>query len=206
LVYSISGLARGDCGQDVRIWIPGWERLKWPCAPTKRLSGLAQLRSALSLKLLRSSKHLEVSMENIELKTILHNSPEYQAEVTLRSSILRQPLGLSLSTDELSAEAGSHHIGCYIDGQLIGCLVLKPIDGKQVQMRQVAVDEKFKGRGIGRVMVKYSEDFARKLGYREMVLDARETAVPFYELLGYTKVGDRFTEVTIPHWVMVRAL
>jgi predicted GNAT family N-acyltransferase len=145
-------------------------------------------------------------MENIELKTIFHNSPEYDAEVTLRSSILRQPLGLSFSADELSAEADSHHVGCYIDGVLVGCLVLKPIDVKQIQMRQVAVDEKVKGRGIGRLMVNYSEDLARKLGFQKMVLHARETAVPFYELLGYAKVGDRFTEVTIPHWVMVRVL
>src|SRR5713101_892341 len=101
-------------------------------------------------------------MENIELKTIFHNSPEYKAEVTFRSSILRQPLGLSFSADQLSAEADSHHIGCYIDGQLVGCLVLKPIDVKQIQMRQVAVDENVKGRGIGRMMVKYSEELARR--------------------------------------------
>ena len=145
-------------------------------------------------------------MENIEIKTIFHNSPEYKAEVALRSSILRQPLGLSFSADQLSAEVDSHHIGCYIDGTLVGCLVLKPIDVKQIQMRQVVVDEKVKGRGIGRMMVKYSEELARKLGFREMILHARETAVPFYERLGYARVGNRFTEVTIEHWVMVRAL
>jgi predicted GNAT family N-acyltransferase len=145
-------------------------------------------------------------MDNIELKTIVHDSPEYEAEVALRSSILRQPLGLSFSGDELAAEADSHHVGYFVDEELVGCLVLKPIDVRQIQMRQVVVDDKFKGRGIGRAMVKYSEDLARKLGFKEMVLHARETAVPFYEPLGYTRVGDRFTEVTIPHWVMVRAL
>jgi predicted GNAT family N-acyltransferase len=84
--------------------------------------------------------------------------------------------------------------------------VLKPLDVKQIQMRQMAVDEKVRGRGIGRMMVKYSEDFARKLGFQTTVLHARETAVPFYEQLGYARVGDRFTEVTIPHWVMVKGL
>lgn len=141
-----------------------------------------------------------------EVRTIVHNSPEYQAAVALRSSILRQPLGLSFSADELSAEADSHHVGCSIDGKLVGCLVLKPIDARQIQMRQVAVDERVKGRGIGRMMVRYSEELARKLGFQEMVLHARETAVPFYEQLGYSRVGDRFTEITIPHWVMVRKL
>jgi predicted GNAT family N-acyltransferase len=148
----------------------------------------------------------EVSSDDIELKPIVHNSADYEAEVALRSSLLRQPLGLSFTADELSAEVDSHHIGCYIAGTLVGCLVLKPMDVKQIQMRQVAVDERVKGRGIGRMMVKYSEEFARRLGFQEMVLHARETAVPFYEMLGYSKVGDRFTEVTIPHWVMARSL
>lgn len=153
-----------------------------------------------------SRRDVEVSMAEIEVRPIVHNSPEYEAEVALRSSVLRQPLGLSFSPDELSAEADSHHIGCYVGGRLAGCLVLEPIDGRQIRMRQVSVEERLTGRGIGRRMVTYSEDFARKLGFREMVLHARETAVPFYERLGYAKAGDRFIEVTIPHWVMVKAL
>jgi len=145
-------------------------------------------------------------MEDSEVNAIVHGSPEYEAEVALRSSALRRPLGLSFSADELAAESDSHHVGCFIGGELVGCLVLKPVDAGQIQMRQVVVDDRFKGRGIGRAMVKHSEDLARKLGFKEMSLHARETAVPFYERLGYTRVGDRFTEITIPHWVMVKAL
>ena len=145
-------------------------------------------------------------MDDYELKAIVHDSPDYRAAVDLRSSVLRQPLGLSFSSDELAAEADSHHIGCFASGRLVGCLVLKPIDPERIQMRQVVVDERFEGRGIGRSMVKHSEELARKLGFREMVLHAREPAVPFYERLGYARVGDRFTEVTIPHWSMVKAL
>ena len=152
----------------------------------------------------RLRRQREVSMEHIEIKTIVHDSPEYEAEVGLRYLILRQPLGLSFSTEQLCAD--SHHIGYYIDGKLVGCLVLKPINDKQIQMTQVAVDENVQGRGVGRRMVKYSEDFATRFGFQEMVLHARETAVPFYEMLSYNKVGDCFTEVTIPHWGMVKAL
>jgi len=145
-------------------------------------------------------------MDNFELRTIAHNSTEYEAAVALRASILRQPLGLSFSAEELSAESDSHHIACYVGGELVGCLVLKPLDAGRIQMRQVAVAESVKGRGIGRMMVRYAEDLARGLGYEEMLLHARETAVSFYEPLGYAKVGDPFSEVTSPHWIMMRAL
>jgi predicted GNAT family N-acyltransferase len=41
---------------------------------------------------------------------------------------------------------------------------------------------------------------------RRMVLHARETAVSFYQNLGYSRFGDQFTEVTIPHWAKEKRL
>ena len=57
-------------------------------------------------------------------------------------------------------------------------------------MRQVAVVGDLQGQGIGTALVKRSEAMARELGFRRMILHARETAVAFYEKLGYTKVGE----------------
>lgn len=73
-------------------------------------------------------------------------------------------------------------------------------------MRQVAVVRELRGQGIGKALVAYAEALARKLGYRRMILHARETAVGFYEKLGYSRVGDRFEEVTIAHWTMEKHL
>jgi N-acetylglutamate synthase-like GNAT family acetyltransferase len=148
----------------------------------------------------------EATMDKLDIRLIDHNSVEYHAEVELRHSILRRPLGLQFSTEELAGESTSLHIGCYFEGKLIGCLVLRPKSAAQIQMRQVAVKDEIQGRGVGKRMVEYSEALAKTLGFVEMVLHARETAVPFYEALAYTKVGDRFTEVTIPHWSMVKVL
>jgi predicted GNAT family N-acyltransferase len=39
-----------------------------------------------------------------------------------------------------------------------------------------------------------------------VVLHARETAVSFYKKLGYTKEGNVFEEVGIPHWKMTKPL
>ena len=69
-------------------------------------------------------------------------------------------------------------------------------------MRQLAVATELQGRGLGKTLVRYAESFARQSGYQEIVLHARESAVRFYEKLGYTRQGDCFTEVTIPHYQM----
>jgi Histone acetyltransferase len=69
-------------------------------------------------------------------------------------------------------------------------------------MRQVAVDEKLRRRGIGTALVSESERIARDAGYSRVVLHARMAAAGFYEKLGYEREGEPFTEVGIAHVAM----
>ncbi len=70
----------------------------------------------------------------------------------------------------------------------------------------MAVHAELQGRGIGTALVEYAEALARELGHRRMVLHARETALPFYEKLGYARIGEMVVKVTIPHWEMAKEL
>ncbi len=140
------------------------------------------------------------------IREVEHGSPAYRATVDLRDSVLRKPLGLHFSADELEAEKDSLHIVCYRGDRLVGCLVLRPLAGGDVRMRQVAVVPELQGQGIGTALIEYAEALARKIGFRRMVLHARDTAVSFYEKLGYCRFGNEFEEVTIPHWAMEKRL
>ena len=120
--------------------------------------------------------------------------------------MLRWPLGLEFTDAELVAETDDLHI-TVMDGKLaLACLMLTPLANGQIKMRQVAVDPALQGTGIGRQMVEFSETEAARLGYQEMVLHARDTAVGFYLRLGYESVGDPFKEVGIPHRYMRKSL
>ena len=140
------------------------------------------------------------------IREVEHGSPAFWATVALRDSILRRPLGLHFQAEELDAEKDSRHIACYRRGRLVACLVLRPAADGDVRMRQVAVVPELQGQGIGKALVEYAEASARKLGFRRMVLHAREMAVPFYERQGYSRIGERFEEATIPHWAMEKRL
>lgn len=134
-------------------------------------------------------------------------TPEFDALLALRYDILRKPLGLDFTVEQIAAEYDSVHLACYDDSwELLGCLTLLPVDENSVKMRQVAVAANAQGRGVGRFLVAASENWARKKGFSKMILHARETAVPFYLKLGYRKVGKRFEEVGIPHFKMERGL
>ena len=143
---------------------------------------------------------------SIEVRTLPYGTAEYLAATELRDVILRRPLGLHLSAAELEKERGDIHVGAFRDGQLRGCLVLTPVSARTLRMRQVAVDPKYQGQGIGHQLVAYSEGYAREQGYEEIMLHARRSAAPFYLKQSYVIVGDEFEEVTLPHLVMVKMI
>jgi predicted GNAT family N-acyltransferase len=140
------------------------------------------------------------------LKLIDHGSKEYQQMVDLRMHILRKPLGLDFTKEELESEKEDVLIGCFEDDKLEGCCLLTKTDEKTVRLRQMAVTSGLQGKGIGRVLMSFAENVARDLGYEKLTMHARKSAVGFYEKLGYNICSDEFNEVTIPHYVMEKDL
>ena len=140
------------------------------------------------------------------LKQIDHGTKEYQQMVKLRIDILRKPLGLSFNNDELDMEKEDILIGAFDDDEMLACCMLTKADDNCLRLRQMAVQNNQQGKGIGASMMNFAELISRDKGYKKLIMHARETAVGFYEKLGYKVVGDKFTEVTIPHFVMEKKL
>ena len=134
-------------------------------------------------------------------------SPEYALTVALRHEVLRIPLKLAFTVDQLASEMDSHHLAAFDDeGRILGCLMLTPREGGEVQMRQVAVKPEMQGTGLGRALVEEAERKARDLGFTRVMLHARDGAIGFYARLGYAREGDLFTEVGIAHQQMTKRL
>lgn len=144
--------------------------------------------------------------EELVFLEIVHGTDDYLRTVALRDEVLRRPLGLAFAADELAAEAGSFHLGGWLGGEVLACTVLEPLAADSVRLRQFAVRENFRGRGVGAGLLEFAERFAIGRGFVSIDLHARETAVPFYRKAGYVPQGVRFMEVTIPHLAMGKVL
>src|SRR3954452_2383629 len=140
------------------------------------------------------------------LKIIDHGSREYKQMVDLRTQILRKPLGLSFTEEDLEKEKDNLLIAAYEDDEMLGCCMLIQVTPDTVQLRQMAVKAGLQGKGIGRVLMQFAENIARDRGNKKIFMHARKSAAGFYEKLGYKVVGDEFTEVTIPHYNMEKEL
>ena len=136
------------------------------------------------------------------LKQIDHGSSDYQKAIQLRYSILRAPLGLNFSQEDLDNEKEHIHIASFEDDDLLGCCMLTKIDQHTLQLRQMAVKANLQRKGIGESIVSFAENIGRDKGYKRIIMHARDTAIGFYEKFGYKLKGDEFTEVNLPHHVM----
>lgn len=140
------------------------------------------------------------------LKIIDHGSREYQQMVQLRNDILRRPLGLQFTPEELEKEKEEILIGAFEEEKMLGCCMLIKEAPSSVRLRQMAVLNNLQGKGIGRALMQFAENIARDRGFQKITMHARKTAVGFYEKLGYNVCGQEFEEVTIPHYVMEKLL
>ena len=140
------------------------------------------------------------------LKIIDYGTPEYEQVIKLRDDILRKPLGLSFTPEELEKEKQNLHIAAYEDDQMLGCCMLVEEEPDMVRLRQMAVINDLQGKGIGRALMQFAENLARDRGYKKITMHARKNALGFYEKMGYRKVGNEFNEITIPHYVMEKEL
>ncbi len=150
---------------------------------------------------------LEIKFSQEEcVKLVQYGSKEYNAIINLRYEILRKPLNLNFTSEQLAAEKDFYHIGYYLNEELIACLMLVPEENKKMKMKQVAVKQEFQGKGIGAKLVLFAEKFAMEKGKNNMYCNARETAIPFYIKLNYKPVGAIFEEVSIPHQQLEKQL
>lgn len=143
-------------------------------------------------------------MKEIRIEVVPHFSELYRRAIGLRFKILRQPLGLFFSREQFEQECDQIHVVAYDDEKIVGNLCFIPMAGNIYRMRQVAVSEECQGSGIGRRIVRFSEDHVKRLNAREIFMHSRLTAVKFYKKLGYRTRGKIFTEVGIPHIEMFK--
>ena len=76
---------------------------------------------------------------------------------------------------------------------------LYAIDTERVMLGRIVVLPEYRHRGLGTLVVREAEAWARELGFRTAVVESRDNKVHFYETMDYTAdfslkiVGDTFT-------------
>ena len=139
---------------------------------------------------------------------IEYASPEYDEALALRYDILRKPLDMEYTIEELTKEYKDLHLAIYNENaQMLGVCVLSQGENENIAiMRQVAVKENMQGKGVGAKLIAAFEAKCRQLGIKKIQLAARQTAVPFYKKFNYENKGEGYVKIGIQHQDMFKNL
>ena len=140
------------------------------------------------------------------IRQIAFGSDEYEQMIALRVSELLAPIGVQASYIEKTREQNDYLIGAFEKQELIGCCILTPIDNAIIQLRQMAVRSKYRGKGIGAAIIEFAEQLATENKFSILMMHARDPVLDFYKKCGYEIFGNQFFEVGIGHHKMQKHL
>lgn len=116
---------------------------------------------------------------------------EFKAYYDLRYKVLRDPWGLQRGTEKDDYEPISHHFMAIDDqtGQIVGVIKLMEKDPGVGWFSHMAVIPEYQKKGIGKMLLKFIEDEARKEGYKVLGCMSRLNTTDFFEEAGYRVEG-----------------
>ena len=137
---------------------------------------------ATSLNLRNNTVHVLSSNFIVEQPSTPHDFIIYYQ---LRYDDLRKPWGHPPGSEFDETDNTSIHAFIKADDKAIACSRLHFVDNTTAQIRYMAVHPDYQGKGLGKLVVNYLEDVAKKNNHLEVILHARENAVDFYKSCGY---------------------
>jgi predicted GNAT family N-acyltransferase len=126
----------------------------------------------------------------------------------LRWKVLRAPWNQPRGTERDEMEDASlHRVVLDEQQRILACGRLQLNTSTEAQVRYMAVDPDFRGKGLGRLVLQELECLASDAGALKVILQARENALPFYAACGYEVVIPTFLLYdTIQHYLMQKVM
>ena len=145
-------------------------------------------------------------MDNIEFRTPL-SFEEYKKYNLFKWKILRKPIGKSINSLKDDFEDSSYHLIALKNNIIIACGRLHFNSYEEAQIRYMAVEKIFQGKGIGKQILRLLEARAIKENAVKIIINARDHVLNFYKKSGY-KIVSKFdgSDTGIPHTIMEKKI
>jgi ribosomal protein S18 acetylase RimI-like enzyme len=79
------------------------------------------------------------------------------------------------------------------EGQMVGCYVLYNVGKETTEIKNIVVDEKFQGKGIGTILLNDAIKRAKLSGLNKIIIGTGNSSIG--QLYLYQKVGFRITDI-----------
>lgn len=134
---------------------------------------------------------------------------EFEKYYQLRYEVLRKPWNQPLGSEKDITDSDSFHLMAIDKNHnCIGtCRMSASPEIGTAQLRFMAIDPSWQGKGVGKKLIELSEKWALCYGFEKIMLQARDTAVPFYKSSGFKIKEKTFLMWNeIQHFEMLKGL
>lgn len=109
------------------------------------------------------------------------------------------PYPLLLLADETVEAINKYIFNCHIflawDHDVpLGVLAVEGIDGEELEVKNIAVDERYRNQGVGKRMLQFAKQLGIEGGYKRLTVGTSDTGydqLRFYENNGFQRTGVR---------------
>jgi predicted GNAT family N-acyltransferase len=123
---------------------------------------------------------------------------------TIRKRVFVQEQGVPMEMEMDEFDDICDHFLAWHDEKPVGCGRIRQWNDV-IKFERIATLQDFRGLGIGQCLMMVMEDYARKkYPNRMLMMNAQDTAVSFYEKIGWKIEGDAFIEAGITHFRMLK--
>lgn len=132
---------------------------------------------------------------------------EWDSYYDLRYRILREPWNQPRGSERNVGDESALHAAYFHNGKILGVARLDLMENKIGQIRFMAVETDFQGKGIGEKLMLHLESISIENGVKKIILHARVIAIGFYQKLGYEMIEKSnllFGE--IQHYLMKKSI
>jgi predicted GNAT family N-acyltransferase len=110
--------------------------------------------------------------------------------------VVEQQVPEDLEWDEYDQDA--FHAVAKSNEQVVGTGRLM-LDQSKAKIGRMAVDKEYRGKGVGREILRALVNLGKEKGVQEFILHAQTHAIAFYAREGFEPYGPIFDEAGIPH-------
>ncbi|MFN0293174.1 GNAT family N-acetyltransferase [Pedobacter helvus] len=128
----------------------------------------------------------------------------------LRSKMLRDGADIAACIFPTDNAEGLFHLAYYVSETEIATVAtfypqrLEGESGLGYQLRGMATDAPFFGKGYGAALIKYAVDYIKTAKAKYIWCNARTSAVDFYKKQGFKVVSEEFEIAGVgPHYIMI---
>ncbi|MET0293320.1 MAG: GNAT family N-acetyltransferase [Steroidobacteraceae bacterium] len=114
----------------------------------------------------------------------------------VRVAVFVEEQGVPLDIEADDRDAHCLHLLATREGVPVGT---GRLDVERRKIGRVAIARELRSKGLGRDLMRNLHRLARRSGLDDVWCNAQQSAVPFYERLGYRAEGAPFEEAGIPH-------